>query len=262
MDKAINGDFYTYVAGTAATPANAGTNDVFKSTDSGRTWTVSTIPNYLVNTAATPAGISPVVDIVCSAQSEDVLWLTDGNYVYKSINGGLSFTIVAEDSLETMLVGTCGPAVVLTGGGYITCLDVGYNAAGETIVFIGTTSTYTSGTPPTTDTDYPSVLYINEAGYPAAWADLGLHCFRAPDAVTPGMYIPYALAAAPDFANSKKLYVTVTNSTDGNDTFPHTFVISSVGVFCSWAVVDELFWDCIASALPLRVLPVCISPTP
>jgi len=254
--EAINGDLYAYVAGVAAaTPLNDGTNDIFKSTDGGRTWTVSSVPGYFVDGAGLTT--DPVVDMVCSSVSEDVIYLTDGNYVYKSVNGGVTFMIVAEDSLETMLVGACGPSVVLTAGTYITCLDIGYNAAGDSYVFIGVTVTFNVGvdTPPDlTPTGPASVLYINEAGYPSAWADLGLRCFRA-NGATPGGYVPYSIGVSPNFATSKKIYVAVTVANDicatcpdyvvGVD--PRTYVVSSVGIFCSWNVVDQLFWDCDSS---------------
>ena len=245
LAKSINGDLYAYVAGTAATPLNPGTNDIFKSVDGGHTWTVSAIPLYFVNGAG--AATAPVIDMVCSSVSEDVLYLTDGNYVYKSVNGGLSFAIVAEDSLETALYGLCGPAVTITWLP-ITCLDVGYNANGDSFVFIGTTSTYSGSTPPNI-LGQPSVLYINEAGYPSAWTDLGLHCFHA-NGANPGTYVPYSIGVSPDFATSKKIYVAVSTATDPYDVTPtatHTWVISSVGIFCSWNEVDELFWDCNAA---------------
>jgi len=324
--EAINGDLYAYVANagtglTEATPLNPGANDIFKSTDGGHTWTVSAVPFYFVNTATpTPGATGAVIDIVCSSVSEDVVYATDGNYVYKSVNGGLSFTIVAEDSLETVLLGVCGPSTVLTGGAYITCLDVGYNTNGDSLVFIGVNGTYFDDGTPAYDTLYPSVLYINEAGYPSEWVDLQLKCFHAyyetaptPDVYHPGSFIPYSVGAAPDFATSKKLYVAVSNGliahlqfgatytacvpTDiglpvvettnsgillaynnttkqwtvrmdtAADTFANlaavvvtggtgagtttaaavigeTYVVSSVGITCSWSEVDQLFWNC------------------
>jgi len=247
LAKAINGDIYAYVAGTAATPTaqNPGTNDIFKSIDGGHTWTVSTIPFYFVNSAF--AATASVKDMVCSDVSEDVVYLTDGNYVYKSINGGLSFFIVAEDSLETILTGTCGPSVVLTGGAYINCIDIGYNAAGEAYIFIGVNGTDQGAG---YDTDYPSVLYINEDGYPSTWADLKLHCFHNDVAHSEpaGGYVPLSIGVAPNFDVTKKIYVLVTNSDDLSDhpdvVDARTYVVSNVGVECSWAAVDELLWDC------------------
>ena len=223
--EAINGDLYAYVAGTAATLANPGTNDIFKSTNGGRTWTVSTSPGYFVNGAG--GATAPVIDMVCSSESEDILYVTDGNYVYKSVNGGMSFFIIAEDSFETAILGVCGPSTVLTGGNYITSLDVGYNTDGSSYVFIGVTGTYApAATPIANNPLYPSVLYINEAGYPSAWTDLSLYCFHAyyettpdPDVYYPGGFTPYSIGAAPDFATSKKIYVAVSNGLIAHLTF-------------------------------------------
>jgi hypothetical protein len=239
--EAINGDIYAFVAGTAATPNNPGTNDIFKSTDGGRTWTVSTVPFYFSHDVATGAGT--VIDIVCSSQSEDVVYVTDGYYVYKSVNGGVTFAIIAEDSLETVITGTCGPTVSLyTLYAPITCLDVGYNSNGDSIVFIGVDGTFIAPAAPH-NLDYASVLYINEAGYPSQWVDLQLHCFHAADPL-PGAYLPLSVGVSPDFATSKKLYVVVTDTANSPDTNNHTYVIRSVGITCSWDEVDQLLWNC------------------
>ncbi|GAI04685.1 unnamed protein product, partial [marine sediment metagenome] len=179
-------------------------------------------------------------DMVCSEMSEDILYVTDGNYVYKSVNGGMSFMIVAENSLEILLLGDCGDAFTIDDTP-ITCLDVGYNATGDSFVFIGVTYTWVDGI--VTPTDYPSVLYINEAGYPSEWTDLNLSCFHAITGV-PGGYTPYSIGCAPDFATSKKTYVAVTNDADVDITGAHTYIISTVGIVCGWDEVDELFWDC------------------
>ena len=50
-------------------------------------------------------------DMVVSSLYEDVAYATDGNYVFKTMDGGNNWAIVAEDSLETVLLGVCGPAV-------------------------------------------------------------------------------------------------------------------------------------------------------
>lgn len=235
--SAINGDLYAYVHNNDPVAAlNEQEDDLFKSTDAGRSWSFSTDPHRY-------AGVA-IIEIVCSELSEDVVYVTDGNYVYKSVDAGMNFTIVAEDSLETILLGTCGPSTTITTTP-ITCMDVAYDSSGDAYIFIGVEDTDSA--------HGPSVLYLFEGGYPAAWTDLELHCFHndAAHAQDDGGYMPYSIGCAPDFATTKKIYVAVSNGEDisahpdvAND--EHTYVISSVGVICSWTEVSELLYNCIA----------------
>jgi len=165
--EAINGDLFAYVRN--ATAPGPYTDELFKSTDGGRTWFYSTALLCYHGDA--------IVEIVCSKVSEDVFYVTDGNYVYKSLDGGMNFMIVAENSLETMLLGQCGDLVHITNNP-ILCMDVAYDANGNSLIFIGVAYTYAAN-PLNAD---PSVLYINEGGYPSEWIDLQLHCFRNADA--------------------------------------------------------------------------------
>jgi hypothetical protein len=205
--------------------------------DAGYAWAESSDPGAYSG--------GPVVDMAVSSVFDDVVYVTDGNYVYESTDGGMNFAIVAENSLETILLGVCGPAVDMHAYPLaITCLDVGYNGDDEPIVFIGVN--YTAALPYAPSNGQPSVLYINEAGYPAEWTDLELHCFHASGA-TPGNYVPYSIGVAPNFATSKKTYVAVTNDDDVTTVAtpdPHTWVISTVGITCGWDEVAELLWNC------------------
>jgi hypothetical protein len=171
LAQAINGDIYAYVAGTAATANNPGTNDIAKSTDGGRTWTFSGVPFYYFNTTTGNPG-GPVVDMVCSSMSEDVLYLTDGNYVYRSINGAISFDLVAPEDLEKKLVGACGIEIT---GQPITCIDLGYDAAGQPMVFIGTRYVtghfFENGDPAV-----GSVFWIADQTFSSQWTDLQVRC--------------------------------------------------------------------------------------
>ncbi len=202
--QAINGDFYTYVAGTAATPNNPGTNDIFKSVDGGRTWTVSAIPFYY--------GGGPVVDMVCSSMSEDVLYLTDGNYVYRSINGAATFTLVAAEDLETELTGTCGTPITLLP---ITCIDLAYDGDGMPIVFIGTRDVGEYYDDADQYAIVGSVYWIADQTFSADWRDLQLRCYGCCDwpVASPsscvGCYDVYSVAAAPGFATVSKAYAVV-----------------------------------------------------
>jgi len=185
MAEAIDGTLYAYVAGTNATPeaANPGRDDIFKSIDDGRTWTVSAVPFYY--------GGGAVVDMVCSELSEDVLYVTDGNYVYRSINGGVTFMPVAAEDLEAKLMGACGTTIT---GDPITSIDVAYDGAGKPMVFIGTKAV--AGGPAV-----GSVYWIADQTFSAMWTDLQVQCY--------GCYDIYSVGAAPDFATSSKVYAVV-----------------------------------------------------
>jgi len=199
LAQAINGDIYAYVSNVDG----AGSDDIFKSVDGGRTWSVSAVPAYYTGVA--------VVDMVCSSKSEDVIYLTDGNYVYKSINGGMTFTLVAQADLESQLVGACGTAIT---GFPITCIDVGYDASGLPIVLIGTR--YITGhVNPAGDPAVGSVYYIADETFSATWTDLDLACYSCCQAEYPGgnldcCYDVLAVAAAPGFDTVSKVYATIT----------------------------------------------------
>jgi hypothetical protein len=237
---------------TAAADATVGGFYLYKSLPSspaGRTWSASTAPlaYSIAATGAANVGVAPIVDMVCSEVSEDIIYVTDGYYILKSVDGGMNFMRVAENSWETMILGVCGPAVDKAQfdaafGPPVTCLDVAYDANGNSLIFAGVMYTFVGGIP---DANYPSVLYINEGGFPSQWTDLQLHCFHASGA-TPGGYWPLSIGCAPDFETTKKVYVTVTNDDDvtvgGVD--PHTHVVASVGITCDWTSLSELFWDC------------------
>jgi hypothetical protein len=205
--EAIDGDLYAYVANASA-PAAA--NDIFKSVDGGRSWYPSTALGKYAGGA--------VVDMVCSSLSEDVLYVTDGNYVYKSVNGGATFMTVAEDSLDTQLMGNCGALVTITGGP-ITCIDLTYDGAGKPIVFIGTR--YITGRvylAPHPDVGKPvvgSVFWIADETFPSSWADLKLSCYGCCSyaASAFGCFDVFSVGAAPDFATSNKAYALISKPT-------------------------------------------------
>ncbi|MGD9394566.1 MAG: hypothetical protein PVJ81_06425, partial [Dehalococcoidia bacterium] len=197
--QAINGDIYAYVAGATA----PGSHDIFKSVDGGRTWSVSKIPAYYTGLA--------VVDMVCSSKSEDVIYLTDGNYVYKSINGAASFTLVAQADLEKNLMGACGVPIT---GLPITCIDVGYDASGLPIVLIGTKGVGVLNTYVTPNVYIVgSIYYIADETFSATWTDLDLSCYACCDDSTSGpvgCYDVYSVAAAPGFDTVSKVYAVIT----------------------------------------------------
>jgi len=167
--EAINGDLFAYVEDATGVSTNA----IFKSTDGGRTWTTSTAPGKYAG--------GRVVDMVCSSLYEDVLYVTDGNYVYKSIDGGVNFAIVAKENLEFHLMGECGIPIV---DEPITCLDVGYNGADAPVLFIGTRNAghyYPFGHALEFQAIVGTVLWITEESFPAQWYDLQLMCYGCCD---------------------------------------------------------------------------------
>jgi hypothetical protein len=227
ITQAINGDLYAYVQ-----LGLTHTNQIFKSTDGGHTWAET---NYSATTAdggvgdGTTGGSGPVFDMVCSSIDEDVVYVTDGCYVYKTEDGGDTWDYVAQDSLETVLVGACGTKVCSISGNWrvITSLDVTYDADDNPYVFIGTRTHKDH-----TSTSVPgSVYYIAEAGYPANWTDLSLSCYGG------GNYDVFAVGCAPDWADSHETYVVVSNGS-------HTHVIYTKGSVCGWTEFAELAWNC------------------
>jgi len=183
MAEAIDGTLHTYVAGL---------DDMFWSTDAGRTWATSTA------TTGQYAG-GAVVDIACSSIDADDLYVTDGNYVYKSVNAGSTWTKVAAASLEGALTGLCGCTIDDTP---ITSLDVGYDASDKPYLFIGNKAVANNGC--MTKDLVASVYWIAEEGFPSAWTDLTLSCYDL------GGFTPYSIGCEPNFATTKKTNVVVT----------------------------------------------------
>jgi hypothetical protein len=252
MAKAINGDIYVYAR--VANEATAGKyHKILRSTNGGRSWTDSTSALRYGNIDVDPvtAGLqSPgvVVDMVCSSMYEDVLYVTDGNYVYKSSDNATTWTIVGKADLEKMIMGACG--IVVTGLP-ITCLDVGYDVGNKPYIFIGVKWT---AAPSAGD-----ILWIDELAIGATWLSLDLSCYDPDAPYLAAIYTPYAVAVTPDFATApvKLMVVVTTLDTDGPAadkdgvggaaSDPETHVISSNLGVCGWAKVAELVKDCNAA---------------
>jgi len=82
---------------------------LLKSTDGGRAWEKTgyedveyEIDIYGDTFIGSPG---PVVDMVCSSIKKDIIYFTDGHYVYESTDGDDEFTCIDRDSLEEMLEG-------------------------------------------------------------------------------------------------------------------------------------------------------------
>jgi hypothetical protein len=135
--EAINGDLYVYVHTYEGL-----TDHIFKSTDGGRSWedTGYCEVDVCEDNGYTHPG--KVIDMVCSSIDEDVIYVTDGDYVYKSDDGGDTFDFLARDSLETALGGACGcclsRCIYTDGVAVITSIDVTYDEDDNPFVFIGT----------------------------------------------------------------------------------------------------------------------------
>ena len=74
-------------------------SSLMKSTDGGRTWSESSDTDKYAG--------GKIVDMVCSSIEEDTLYLTDGEYVYKSDDAGDTFSLVSDEALEKALMGDC-----------------------------------------------------------------------------------------------------------------------------------------------------------
>jgi hypothetical protein len=243
--EAINGDLYVFVQ----TDDAAFKNHIFKSEDSGRSWEATGYEDVDVCDLGGGNFSHPgvVYDMVCSSIDEDVVYATDGFYVYKTDDGGDTWDFLARDSLETALGGGCGCCLSLcispyTGPNVITSIDVTYDADDNPFVFIGTRAhsiNPTGGCSDCVGTTKPGdVYYIGEAGYPANWTSLNLPCFHS------GGYDALAVGCAPDWADTKETYVVVTTGSDGIDHVAHTWVVYTKGTVCGWYEFAELLWDC------------------
>jgi hypothetical protein len=234
LTQAINGDLYVY-----AYLSSKDSDEILKSEDGGRSWALT---KYSDPVDGVEGG--RIFDMVCSSIDADVVYATDGCYVYKTEDGGDTWTFLAQDSLETELGGACGcPICACTTPNWrvITSIDVTYDADDNPYVFIGTrahTASHACNSD-CVDGTYPGdVLYISEAGYPANWTSLNLPCFHS------GGYDAIAVGCAPDWADSHETYVVVTTDADGLDGYDHTWVVYTKGTVCGWYDFAELLWDC------------------
>jgi hypothetical protein len=194
-------------------------SQLMKSTDGGRSWAATGYEDV--------DGSGPIVDLVCSSIDEDIVYVTDGDYVYKSDDGGDTFDLVAQDSLEEALEGACGCAITHFP---ITSIDVGYDDDDNPFVFIGTLRHYADclDTPAFVN---GSVYYIGKPGLGAQWLDLGLSCYSTGD------YDVLAVGCPPNFADEAVTFAVVSNGSE-------THVVYTSGGPCGWEEFAELKYNC------------------
>jgi hypothetical protein len=226
ITEAINGDLYVHVF------IMERSDHIFKSTDGGHTWEDTDYTDDVEG--------EWVFDMVCSSIDEDILYVTDGFYVFKTDDGGDTFDFVAKDSLEVALGGDCGCDLddCVINYPIITSIDVGYQDEDDPFVFIGTRAHDVltgDGCSPCVDTGdspmYPgSVYYLAEEDYGAAWTDIDLSCeYDGYDAL--------AVGCAPDFDDTDETYVVISNGSE-------THVVYTDGGICEWHEFSELLWNC------------------
>ena len=151
LEKGLDGALYAYWDVGAAT-------NLYKSTDMGRSWSRcsgSTSSDVLYHKA--------IVAIAPAPDDPDLVYVTDGTGVFKSSNGGSSFTEVAPPTLSSET---------------ITCLSIASDGDNHWII-IGTAL----------DSGYGGKVWVKQDPYLGPWQD---------QAMTSGFNVR-AIAASPNF---------------------------------------------------------------
>jgi photosystem II stability/assembly factor-like uncharacterized protein len=273
MAEATNGDIYVYVwidededcCHDQGYDTTFGEDKIFKSTDGGRTWAETGYSDPEVITICCPEDgevtPGPVVDMVCSSEDEDTIFVTDGWYVYMSDDGGDEWEAIGAESLEEEIMGDCDCCITEAlepwNGDYIrpiTCLDVGYEND-SAFVFVGTVQHYSDCWDEVPyDDDFGgivsgSVYYISLDAFPSDWTDLQLDCYEDED--DEGPYNVFRLGCQPNFDDEKRIFILAsgTGVVDCEE-FPDTSgtcqtkILYTEGTPCAWTEFNELFQDC------------------
>ena len=194
LTMAIDGTLYLYVDG-------AGYNDLYKSTDEGHTWTVT---NY-----ATDFPGAGAVDIACSSEDADTLYVADAANVYKSEDAGDSWSEVGAASIGGI-------------AGAITSIDAGYDND-VPYVYISTSTGAYGG----------DVYYMSDTAFDSGWTPLGVNN----DGGNATLDV-YSVAVSPFFDDDTVVNVLVTDAT------PYTAVLKNTGgAVGTWTEVAELQLD-------------------
>ena len=280
MAQATNGDIYTYVwidededcCHDTGYDTTFGEDKIFKSTDGGRTWAETGYSDPEVITICCPddGEMTPgaVIDMVCSPEDPDTIFVTDGWYVYMSDTGGDEWETIGAASLEEEIMGDCDCCITEAmepwlGGDYIrpiTCLDVGYEDD-SAFIFIGTVQHYSDcwdEVPYDDDSGgivSGSVYYISLDAFPSDWTDLQLDCYEDED--DEGPYNCFRIGCQPDFDDEKRIFILASGTgVVGCEEFPavdgtsvtkgtcQTKILYTEGTPCAWTEFNELFQDC------------------
>lgn len=173
LERAIDGTLYAYW--------DVGeTDDLYKSTDEGRSWS-----RCSSSTDDLPS--ATLVDITLSLEDSDTLYVATTTEVYRSTNAGSTFTKLGAISLASNEV--------------ISCLSVGF-AGGTHWIVVGTDNT-------TTTTTYNGEVYIKEDTFAGAWNAQNVN------AGFTGTYDVRDVAVSPNFATEAdaQIVAVITNAT-------------------------------------------------
>jgi hypothetical protein len=193
--KGIDGSLFAY---------EAGLNNLFKSTDGGRTWTAT---KYAAAHAATPF---PIVAIVPSSTNKDIVYVaevdpgTGDSWVWKS-------TDVSSTTAWKQMAASTTPT-------NITCMDVGYKG-GEPYIFVGGIDSTTFAL---------DVLWYNETTFITGWQPLDIT-----EGGTVFVSGVLAVAADPNFDSTSQVIAVVTDGTE-------TWVTNLTGGVGTWTGEVEL----------------------
>jgi len=185
--KAVDDTLYLYVEGTALPY-----DDLFISTDAGRTWEATGLYVDFV-------GAGAVVAIACYGEDADTLYVADATNVYKSTDAG---DIDSWKDLGSPVAGT----------EVITCLDVGY-ADEDPHLYVGTADPGADGIFDNADDValFGEVHYYRDAPFASVWTDLDVCGPDAGGAVDDSDV--WGIGCSPDFANDTLTVAVISEKT-------------------------------------------------
>ena len=183
---AINGDLYC--------AADTDSEDhLFKSDDGGRTWSKTDYQDDVEG--------DQIVDIACSSEDADIVYVADEDCVYFTDDGGDTFKELAKTSLTGLFTNET-----------ITTLDVGY-IDGDPFVFVGTE-----------DTNGGVYFVKHVPGFTLEWTDLNLEGDYAG-------YDVYSVNCPPNFEDTSTVYAIISHPDMGPE---ETLIVTNEGIVGEW----------------------------